>query len=83
MAAHMKKTGWDNIPEWAIYALDYGTEGDGSLNEKERAMMEEFVGRHFPKGYPMSVNGGAGNEFYRYPAYGEPSKTCKVLFVSP
>ena len=29
MAAHMKKTGWDNIPEWAIYALEYGTEEDG------------------------------------------------------
>jgi len=30
----MKKTEWDNIPEWAIYALEYGTEEDGSLNEQ-------------------------------------------------
>ena len=50
MAAHMKKTEWDNIPEWAIYALEYGTEEDGSLNEEERAMIEKFVGTHFAKG---------------------------------
>ena len=66
MAAHMKKTEWDNIPEWAIYALEYGTEEDGS-----------------PKGYTMSVDWNACNEFDRYPAFGEPCKTCKVLFVSP
>ena len=65
MAAHMKKTEWDNIPEWAIYALEYGTEEDGSLN------------------YRMNVDWDACNEFDRYPAFGEPCKTCKVLFVSP
>lgn len=53
------------------------------LNEKERAMIEKFVGTHFPKGYTMSVNWDACNEFDRYPAFGEPCKTCKVLFVSP
>lgn len=79
MAAHMKKTEWDNIPEWAIYALEYGTEEDGSLNEEERAMIEKFVGTHFPKGYTMSVDWNACNEFDRYPAFGEPCKTCKVL----
>lgn len=42
MAAHMKKTEWDNIPEWAKYALEYGTEEDGSLNEEERAMIENL-----------------------------------------
>ena len=68
MAAHMKKTEWDNIPEWAIYALEYGTEEDGSLNEEERAMIEKFVGTHFPKGYTMSVDWNACNEFDRYPA---------------
>ena len=83
MAAHMKQTEWDNIPEWAIYALEYGTEEDGSLNEEERAMIEKFVGTHFPKGYTMSVNWDACNEFDRYPAFGEPCKTCKALFVSP
>ena len=55
MAAHMKKTEWDNIPEWAIYALEYGTEEDGSLNEEERAMIEKFVGTHFPKGYTERI----------------------------
>ena len=65
MAAHMKKTGWDNIAEWAIYALEYGTEEDGSLNEKERAMIEKFVGTHFAKGYTKSVNWDSGNEVDR------------------
>ena len=51
----MKKTEWDNIPEWAIYALEYGTEEDGSLNEEERAIIEKFIGTHFSKGYTMSV----------------------------
>ena len=98
MAAHMKKTEWDNIPEWAIYALEYGTEEDGSLNKEERAMIEKFIGTHFPKGYRMNVDWDACNEFDRYPAFvdwdacnefdrypafGEPCKTCKVLFVSP
>ena len=31
----------------------------------------------------MSVDWDACNEFDRYPAFGEPCKTCKVLFVSP
>ena len=43
-------------------------------------MIEKFVGTHFPKGYTMSVNWDACNEFDRYPAFGEPCKTCKVLF---
>ena len=46
-------------------------------------MIEKFVGTHFPKGYTMSVDWNACNEFDRYPAFGEPCKTCKVLFVSP
>ena len=75
MAAHMKKTEWDNIPEWAIYALEYGTEEDGSLNKEERAMIEKFIGTHFPKGYRMNVDWDACNEFDRYPAFGEPCRT--------
>lgn len=79
MAAHMKQTEWDNIPEWAIYALEYGTEEDGSLNEEERAMIEKFIVTHFPKGYTMSVDWDACNEFDRYPAFGEPCKTSRFF----
>ena len=43
MAAHMKKTEWDNIPEWAIYALEYGTEEDGSLNEAAIPHLESLA----------------------------------------
>ena len=46
-------------------------------------MIEKFIGTHFPKGYRMNVDWDACNEFDRYPAFGEPCKTCKVLFVSP
>ena len=53
------------------------------VTAEERAMIEKFVGTHFPKGYTMSVDWDACNEFDRYPAFGEPYKTCKVLFVSP
>ena len=71
---------WDNIPEWAIYALEYGTEEDGSLNEEERAMIEKFVGTHFPKGYTMSVDWESYNEFDTNPAFGKACKTYKVTF---
>ena len=85
---------WENTPYlFIIFAiccclsfsstLEYGTEEDGSLNEEERAMIEKFIGTHFPKGYRMNVDWDACNEFDRYPAFGEPCKTCKVLFVSP
>ncbi len=30
----------------------------------------------------VNVDWDACNEFDRYPAFGEPCKTCKVLFVS-
>ena len=56
---------------------------DGRLNEEERAMIEKCVGAQFPKGYTMSVDWDACNECDRYPAFGEPCKTCKALFVSP
>ena len=81
MAAHMKKTEWDNIPEWAIYALEYGTEEDGSLNEEERAMIEKFVGTHFPKGYTMSVDWNACNEFDRYPAFWRALQDLQGFFL--
>lgn len=57
MAAHMKQTEWDNIPEWAIYALEYGTEEDGSLNEEERAMIEKFIGTHVNRNDECTENG--------------------------
>ncbi len=79
MATHMKKTEWDNIPEWAIYALEYGTEEDGSLNEEERAMIEKFVGTHFSKGYTMCVDWDACNEFDRYPAFGSLARPARFF----
>ena len=82
MAARMEKAEWDNIPEWALYALEYGTEEDGGLSEEERSMVERFISGHFPKGYTMSVDWESCNDFDRHPAFGKPCKTCKVIFVS-
>ena len=60
---------WDNIPEWALYALVYGMDED------------LFITENFPKGYVMSVDWESYSEFDRYPAFGKPCKTYKVTFV--
>ena len=60
---------WDNIPEWALYALEYGMDED------------LFITENFPKGYVMSVDWESYSEFDRYPAFGKPCKTYKVTFV--
>lgn len=65
---------WDNIPEWALYALEYGIDED-------REMVNGFITENFPKGYVMSVDWESYSEFDRYPAFGKPCKTYKVTFV--
>ena len=74
---------WDNIPEWAIFALEYGIEEELFLTDEDLKMISGFITENLPNGYTMSVDWDACNEFDRYPAFGEPCKTCKVLFVSP
>ena len=61
---------WDNIPEWALYALEYGIDEDLFITDE-----------NFPKGYVMSVDWESYSEFDRYPAFGKPCKTYKVTFV--
>ncbi len=81
MENQIKSETWEHIPEWAIFALEYGTNYDDGLNENERRMIDEFIGKHFPNGYIMSVEWDSYREFDRYPAFGEPCKTYKVLFI--
>ena len=72
---------WDNIPEWAIYALEYGVDEDGSLNDEDRAQIKEFTEKNCPHGYTFSVRWEERSEFDRCPAFGLPCATYTVDFV--
>ena len=72
---------WDNIPEWAIYALEYGVDEANNLNDEDRAQIEEFTERNFPNGYTFSVRWDERNEFDVCPAFGLPCATYTVDFV--
>ena len=49
--AHRMKRETHDIPEWAIYFLEYG-ECDG-LTEEEVDMLTAFIEFNFPMGYTM------------------------------
>lgn len=75
-----QKSTWDNIPEWAIYALEYGVD-EANLLDQEIAMIKKFLQNNFPYGYTMSVNWEECNEFDVYPAFGLPCKTYVLDFI--
>ena len=62
---------WDNIPEWAIFSLEYGI---------DKEMITKFIVENFPNGYTMSVDWESYNEFDTNPAFGKACKTYKVTF---
>ena len=66
---------WDNIPEWALYALEYGMDEDLFITDEDREMVTGFITENFP------VDWESYSEFDRYPAFGKPCKTYKVTFV--
>ena len=41
---------WDNIPEWAIFALEYGIEEELFLPNEDLEMISRFIGENFPNG---------------------------------
>ena len=45
---------WDNIPEWAIFALEYGTREELFLSDEDKKMITKFIAENFPNGYTMS-----------------------------
>ena len=61
---------WNNIPEWAIFALEYGIEEELFLTDEDK------------NGYTMSVDWEAYREFDAYPAFGKPCKTYEVTFIT-
>ena len=65
---------WDNIPEWAVFSF--------FLSDKDKEMITRFIAENFPNGYTMSVDWDSYKEFDRYPAFGKPCKTYKVIFYN-
>ena len=41
---------WDNIPEWALYALEYGIDEVLFITDEDREMVNGFITENFPKG---------------------------------
>ena len=74
---------WDNIPEWAIFALEYGTREELFLSDEDKKMITKFIAENFPNGDTMSVDWEAYKEFDTNPAFGKACKTYKVTFVIP
>ena len=73
---------WDNIPELAIYALEYGVDEANNLNDEDRTQIKEFIEDNFPHGYVFSVRWEEKTEFDRHPAFGLPCGTYTVDFVA-
>lgn len=58
-----------DIPEWALYAMEYGVyEG---VTEGEEELMREFFESHFPDGYVSVIDWEDYDEFNNMPAFGE------------
>lgn len=75
-----QKLTWDNIPEWALYALEYGIE-EANLSGEDAILVNTFLQNNLPHGYVMSVNWDQCSEFDRFPAFGLPCKTYEVDFI--
>lgn len=70
-----------NIPEWAIYALQYGTNECDYLSDKEVYQINNFIDEYNLNGQTMYVDWSTYNEFDIKPVFGKPCKTYKVDFV--
>lgn len=79
--ANFKKETYTNIPEWAIYALEYGVNEDQTLNDEERKMVLDFQAL-FDKGYVMVVNWDSRG-FSAFPEFGLACDTYEVDFYIP
>lgn len=73
---------WDNIPEWAVFSLEYGIEEELFLTDEDKDLIIRFITENFPNGYTMSVDWESYKEFDCYPAFGKPCKTYTVKFCN-
>ena len=40
---------WDNIPEWAIFSLEYGIDEELFLSDEDKEMITRFIAENFPE----------------------------------
>lgn len=73
---------WDNIPEWAVFSLEYSIEEELFLSDEDKGMITRFIAENFPNGYTMSVDWDSFREFDPHPAFGKPCKTYRASFVT-
>ena len=75
---HLKDLGTYHIPEWALCAMENGDyEG---LNDEETEVLNEFLDKHFPDGYVVSVDWGDYHEFNAFPAFGTRNRNSLVEY---
>ena len=43
---------WDNIPEWAIFSLEYGIDEELFLSDEDKKMITRFIAENFPEATP-------------------------------
>ena len=78
----LKFVGTYDIPEWAIYPLEYGIENTSGLIEEDITDFNEFIA-NFPNGYITDIKWHDSTEFDCFPSIGHyPCKTFKVDFYT-
>lgn len=77
----MEKTTFEKIPVWALYALEYGTNEDGSLLDEDCDLVNDFISNNFPNGYTIDVHWNTQGFSYR-PAFGLPCDAVTVDFYT-
>lgn len=74
--AHLKDLGTYHVPEWALCAMENGDyEG---LNDEETKVLNDFIGKHFPDGYVMTVDWDDYRELDVMPAFGTRNENALV-----
>src|SRR5699024_1943197 len=69
---------WDNIPEWALFSLEYGIDEELFLPDEDKEMITKFIAENFPNGYTFSVDWESYNVVGINPAFREVMKTYKA-----
>lgn len=77
----MEKITFENIPVWALYALEYCTNEDGSLSDEDCALVNDFANTNFPRGYTMDIHWNTQGFSY-YPSFGLPCDVVTVDFYT-
>ena len=74
--AHLKDLGTYHVPEWALCAMENGDyEG---LTDEETKVLNDFIDKHFPDGYVMTVDWDDYRELDVMPAFGTRNENALV-----